>query len=58
MALIIEQAGGKASNGSERILTLNVDSLHQRSPIFIGSPDMVETAESFLHKRYEYEGIG
>jgi fructose-1,6-bisphosphatase I len=58
MAFIIEQAGGSATNGSERILTLDVNTLHQRSPIFIGSTDMVETAERFMQKQYEYERVG
>jgi fructose-1,6-bisphosphatase I len=58
MAFIIEQAGGSASNGIERILTLEVNTLHQRSPIFIGSADMVETAERFMQKLDEYERVG
>jgi len=48
MAFIIEQAGGKASNGLQRILELPVTDLHQRSAIFIGSADMVSQAESFM----------
>lgn len=45
MAFLIEQAGGKASDGFTRILDIPVNSLHQRSAIFIGSAKMVETAE-------------
>ena len=48
MAFIIEQAGGKATNGFQRILELPVTDLHQRSAIFIGSADMVNQAESFM----------
>lgn len=48
MAFIIEQAGGKASDGFKRILDLEVDSLHQRSAIFIGSENMVLKAEEFM----------
>jgi fructose-1,6-bisphosphatase I len=48
MAFLIEQAGGKASNGFRRILEIEVTSLHQRSPIFIGSPAMVKKAEHLL----------
>lgn len=48
MAFIIEQAGGKATNGFQRILELPVTDLHQRSAIFIGSADMVSQAESFI----------
>jgi fructose-1,6-bisphosphatase I len=48
MAFIIEQAGGKATNGFQNILELPVTDLHQRSAIFIGSADMVSQAESFM----------
>jgi fructose-1,6-bisphosphatase I len=47
MAFVIEQAGGRATNGKDRILDLNVTELHQRSPIFIGSEEMVSCAETF-----------
>lgn len=49
-AFIIEQAGGKATDGFSRILDINPKSLHQRTPIFIGSSDMVEKAEEFMTK--------
>src|SRR6185436_19308482 len=45
LAFIIEQAGGKASNGFKRILDLQPGSLHERTPVFIGSPEMVRAAE-------------
>lgn len=48
MAFIIEQAGGKASNGYVRILELEVTELHQRSAIFIGSENMVHKAEEMM----------
>jgi fructose-1,6-bisphosphatase I len=47
LAFIAEQAGGKASNGKERILELVPQDLHQRTPFFVGSKKMVEKAESF-----------
>lgn len=50
LAFIIEQAGGKASNGTKRIMELTPTSLHQRSPLFIGSRDMVEKIEEMLAK--------
>jgi fructose-1,6-bisphosphatase I len=49
MAFLIEQAGGRASDGSQRIMDLQVTGLHQRSPVFIGSAEMVKKAESFMH---------
>ncbi|MBS1529316.1 MAG: class 1 fructose-bisphosphatase [Bacteroidetes bacterium] len=48
MAFIIEQAGGRASNGYERILDLEVKELHQRTAIFIGSENMVFKAEEMM----------
>lgn len=48
MAFIIEQAGGRATDGFNRILEKDVQSLHQRSAIFIGSENMVLLAESFM----------
>lgn len=48
MAFILEQAGGKATDGLNRILDLDPTELHQRTSIFIGSKKMVETAEQFM----------
>ncbi len=47
MAMIVEQAGGKASNGTQRILDIVPDALHQRVPLLIGSAEDVALAESF-----------
>jgi len=47
MAFIIEQAGGKASDGENRILDIKPESLHQRVPLFIGSREDVELFEKF-----------
>ena len=55
LALIIEQAGGKASNGFKRILELQPESLHERTPLFIGSSDMVTMAEDFMVKYSQVE---
>lgn len=41
MAFIIEQAGGMASTGHETILDIQPESIHQRSPVALGSPDDV-----------------
>ena len=48
LAYIAEQAGGKASDGYNRILDIQPTELHQRVPYFIGSVKMVERAEEFL----------
>lgn len=47
LAFIVEQAGGKASDGKNRILDIQPTTLHQRVPFFVGSKNMVEKAESF-----------
>jgi fructose-1,6-bisphosphatase I len=63
MAFIIEQAGGLASNGYQRILELDVKQLHQRSAIFIGSENMVLKAEEMMAcfspqmTKKNYEGV-
>jgi fructose-1,6-bisphosphatase I len=56
LAFIIEQAGGIASDGRERILNVQPKELHQRSPLFIGSKNMVQKAEELLNK-YASEGV-
>jgi len=48
LGFIIEQAGGRATDGKHRVLELEPQSLHQRTPLFIGSENMVKQAEKFL----------
>jgi fructose-1,6-bisphosphatase I len=50
MAFIAECAGGRATTGYNRILEIQPESLHQRTPIFIGSENMVKKAEEFMAK--------
>jgi fructose-1,6-bisphosphatase I len=50
MAFVMEQAGGRATDGARRILDIEPTELHERTPIFIGSEDMVLKAEEFLQK--------
>lgn len=50
MAFLIEQAGGKATDGFRRILDIQPTTLHQRTPFIGGSPSMVEEVESFMHR--------
>ncbi|MEI8075690.1 MAG: class 1 fructose-bisphosphatase [Bacteroidota bacterium] len=47
-AFIIEVAGGKATNGTERILNIKPNNLHERTPLFIGSKQMMEELETYL----------
>ncbi len=48
LAFIVEQAGGKALNGSKRIMDIVPTKLHQRTPIYLGSPEMIDDAMAFL----------
>ena len=48
LSFIVEQAGGRSSNGEKRILEIEPKSLHQRTPLFIGSHEDVIMLEKFL----------
>ncbi|KAK4377498.1 hypothetical protein RND71_003794 [Anisodus tanguticus] len=48
MSYIVEQAGGKATDGIQRILEIMPEQIHQRTPIFIGSPEEIEKLEKYL----------
>lgn len=50
LSFIIEQAGGIAVDGEKRILEIEPTSIHQTSPIYIGSPINVEMAKSFINR--------
>ncbi|MDG6896248.1 class 1 fructose-bisphosphatase [Volucribacter amazonae] len=50
MAFLAEQAGGLATDGFQRILDIQPRELHQRVPLFIGSKQMVETAQQFMQQ--------
>jgi fructose-1,6-bisphosphatase I len=47
-AFIIEVAGGKASNGKQRVLDIQPEDLHQRTQVFIGSKNMVDECLSYF----------
>jgi len=49
-AFITEVAGGKATDGKQRILDIQPTTLHQRSPFFVGSRTMMEELEGFLSR--------
>jgi len=50
MAMICEQAGGRASSGEMDIMDIHPSGLHQRTPLYIGSSEHVDMAEEFLQK--------
>jgi fructose-1,6-bisphosphatase I len=56
LAFIVEQAGGAASDGTQRILDALPTELHQRTPLFIGSKHEVEVAKRVLSGAPELVG--
>ncbi|MCX6068362.1 MAG: class 1 fructose-bisphosphatase [Chloroflexi bacterium] len=50
LAFLAEHAGGYGSNGVTSLLDIKPDSLHQRTPVFIGTRSLVEKVEEFLGK--------
>lgn len=50
MAMIAEKAGGKATDGFNRILELDPKELHQRVPFYCGNAEMVDKVKYFLEK--------
>ncbi len=51
LAYLIEQAGGRATTGTQEILDVVPDQLHFRTPLIIGSRDDVALVESFIQDR-------
>ncbi|XP_036454843.1 fructose-1,6-bisphosphatase isozyme 2 isoform X1 [Colossoma macropomum] len=50
IAFLVEQAGGLATTGTQRILDIQPEALHQRVPFVVGSPDDVEEYMAFVKK--------
>jgi len=50
MSFIMEQAGGMASDGKINILDIQPSSIHERSPIFLGSKDDVKEVLEIIAK--------
>ncbi|XP_057984112.1 fructose-1,6-bisphosphatase, chloroplastic [Malania oleifera] len=48
MSYLVEQAGGKGSDGHQRVLDLTPTEIHQRVPLYIGSLEEVEKLEKYL----------
>ncbi|MFQ5602650.1 MAG: class 1 fructose-bisphosphatase [bacterium] len=51
LAYIVEHAGGFASDGTQRILDIQPETIHQRTPLILGSYDDVKEAEEFIQNR-------
>jgi fructose-1,6-bisphosphatase I len=48
LAFLAEHAGGAASDGTQPVLDIQPTDLHQRTPLFIGSSDLVTLAEEYI----------
>ena len=57
LSFTIEQAGGKATNGSKRIMEIEPTSIHQQTPIYIGSKDNVDKVTEFLQQYKQTEAV-
>lgn len=57
LAFIIEQAGGKSSNGRQRTMEIEPRDMHERCPLFIGSPELVDKAEELLAKEHAHNAV-
>ena len=55
ISFLAEQAGGKASTGTQRILDIKPQSLHQRVPFIVGSKKMVDKVEEIIKDASEKE---
>jgi len=53
LAFIATQAGGYGSDGKQSLLEIVPESLHQRTPLYVGSRSLVEKAEEYIRK---YDG--
>ena len=51
LAFIAEQAGGRASDGHQRIMEIEPTDLHQRAPFFVGNSKMVEKVEELIAEK-------
>jgi len=57
LAMVVEQAGGMATDGKTRILEIEPQELHQRVPLFIGSPhDVQKVTEIYKEGELRVEG--
>jgi fructose-1,6-bisphosphatase I len=48
LAMVVEQAGGRASDGHGNVMDIEPESLHMRTPVYMGSSEFVDLAERIL----------
>jgi len=52
MAMLVENAGGKATMGEQEISGFLPNSLHQRVPVILGSKDEVEILQTLYRQKH------
>ena len=57
LAFVIEQAGGKATDGAKRIMEVQPEKLHHKVPLFIGSAEMVDKVDDMIAKARTAEKV-
>lgn len=55
LSMIIENAGGKAIDGKNRILDIIPNNIHQTTPVFMGSPENIDELMLFLENKHPYQ---
>lgn len=55
MAFIMEQAGGMATTGATNILDIQPETIHQRAPVVLGSPDDVKEYIAIYQKHAKWD---
>jgi fructose-1,6-bisphosphatase I len=50
MAMVLEHAGGRATDGHRELLDIEPPGLHQRTPVYMGSKEYVDLAERFVRQ--------
>lgn len=56
LAFIVEQAGGKATDGHRRVMEIQPTELHQRVPYFVGSANMIDQVGQHIQEAAKVEG--
>ena len=56
LSFVAEQAGGRGSDGGQNILDIQPESLHQRTPLFIGHRELVNQAEEYI-RRFDVQNV-
>jgi fructose-1,6-bisphosphatase I len=58
MAMVVEHAGGRATDGHRDLMDIQPTSLHQRTPVYFGSAEYVDLAERFVKEEASATAAG